>query len=98
MMPAVVVVSKTLELGPMSDPLSILKTRRALDTLRMGEVVRVLATDPGLVLDLAAFTRRTGHTILEYYQRGSQFVFHIQKKSLLPLHNQENKRNDCNHH
>lgn len=97
-MSAIVVVSKTLELGPMSDPLSISKTRRALDTVQGGEVVRVLATDPGLVLDLAAFTRRTGHTILEYYQRGDQFVFHIQKKSSLPLHNQESKRGSHNNH
>lgn len=46
-------------------PLPILKAKRALSDMRSGEILKVLATDPGSVRDFQAFARQTGNDLLE---------------------------------
>jgi len=49
----------------LSCPLPILRTKKALAQMSSGEVVRVLATDPGSARDFQAFARQTGNTLLQ---------------------------------
>lgn len=46
-------------------PLPVLKTKKALAAMKSGEILRVTATDPGSVADMAAFSRRTGFALVE---------------------------------
>ena len=45
-------------------PMPILKTKKALDKMNSGEILKILGTDPGTKNDLPAFCKRTGHVFL----------------------------------
>jgi tRNA 2-thiouridine synthesizing protein A len=45
-------------------PLPILRAKKALATMTSGQVLRVLATDPGSIKDFSAFAVQTGNQIL----------------------------------
>ncbi len=60
-------------------PMPIVKTKKAIDQLDAGQTLRILATDPGAVADFHAWTRRTGHKLLESEQVGKEFHFLVEK-------------------
>jgi len=45
-------------------PQPLFQTRKAIDKLESGEILEVLADDPGAESDLNSFARRTGHKIV----------------------------------
>jgi tRNA 2-thiouridine synthesizing protein A len=61
-------------------PLPILKAKKALAELQSGQVLRLIATDPGSVRDFQAFAKQTGNTLLSHTQNGREFVFLMQRK------------------
>ena len=69
-----------LDARGLSCPLPILKTRQALSRLEGGEVLEVLATDPGSVADFEAFCRSTGHTMLEKDLNAGTFRYRIERR------------------
>ncbi|MCU0964088.1 MAG: sulfurtransferase TusA family protein, partial [Burkholderiaceae bacterium] len=44
-----------------------------------GQVLRVVATDPGSVCDMAAFAEQTGNQLLEQSTQDKKFVFFLKK-------------------
>jgi TusA-related sulfurtransferase len=60
-------------------PLPILKAKKALSTMESGQLLKVLATDPGSVRDFQAFARQTGHTLVEPTSGEREFV-HVLKR------------------
>ena len=61
-------------------PLPVLRARKAMQRVGPGEVLRVLATDPGTVRDFQAFCEATGHELVEHSQQANEFTFRIRKK------------------
>jgi tRNA 2-thiouridine synthesizing protein A len=61
-------------------PLPILRAKKALTAMESGQVLRILATDPGAVKDFQAFSRQTGHPLLAHEQREREFEFFLRKK------------------
>jgi tRNA 2-thiouridine synthesizing protein A len=61
-------------------PLPILRTKKALATLQSGQVLHILATDPGSVKDFQAFSRQTGNELLEHSQKDKEFEFFMKRK------------------
>ena len=61
-------------------PLPILKTKKAIDTLSSGQVLKMLATDPGSVNDVQSWSKRTKNPLLEHSEGGGVYTFLIQKK------------------
>ena len=61
-------------------PLPVLRTKKTLDKMASGEVLRVIATDPGSVEDIAALARQTGHEMLESGQENDKYVFLLKKR------------------
>lgn len=58
-------------------PLPILKAKKALKDVPSGEILEILATDPGAVADFEAFCRQTGHELVEATQEGDVYKFQI---------------------
>jgi len=56
---------KEVDARGLNCPLPILRAKKALDEMQAGQVLRVLATDPGSVKDFAAFARQTGNELAE---------------------------------
>jgi tRNA 2-thiouridine synthesizing protein A len=55
------------------------KTKKALGAMTPGQVLRVVATDPGSVADMAAFAEQTGNPLLEQSTQDKKFVFFLKK-------------------
>jgi tRNA 2-thiouridine synthesizing protein A len=72
-------VRKTLDTKGLKCPLPVLKARRAMKELGSGDVLEVLATDPGSVKDFEAFCRTTGDRLLDARREGDIFIFEIEK-------------------
>jgi tRNA 2-thiouridine synthesizing protein A len=73
---------KELDARGLNCPLPILKAKKALAEISSGQVLRVMATDPGSVRDFQAFSRQTGNQLLEHSSSadGAEFVFFLQRK------------------
>ena len=72
--------AKELDARGLSCPLPILKTKKALNELASGEVLKIVATDPGSVKDMQAFSNQTGHPLLSSTEENRAFVFFLRKK------------------
>ena len=60
-------------------PLPVLRARKAIQKLNKGDVLRLLATDPGAVRDVAALCEATGHVLVEQAEAGGEYTFRIRK-------------------
>lgn len=60
-------------------PLPVLRARKALKTLAVGDVLTVEATDPGAPKDFAAFCETTGNRLLASDADGGVFRFRIER-------------------
>jgi tRNA 2-thiouridine synthesizing protein A len=72
--------TQTLDARGLNCPLPILRTKKAMTGLESGEVLEVLATDPGSVKDLDSFCTQTGNEFLSSNENHGEFVFLIRKK------------------
>jgi tRNA 2-thiouridine synthesizing protein A len=72
---------RELDARGLACPLPILRTKKLLNEMTGGQVVRVVATDPGSVRDFQAFCRQTGHELLESVQLDKEFFFLLRKKT-----------------
>ncbi len=71
---------KDLDARGLNCPLPILRTKKALSEMSSGQVLRVVATDPGAVRDFEAFVKQTGHTLLESSDANKEFTFLLRRK------------------
>jgi len=60
-------------------PLPILRAKKTLAGMQAGQVLRIVATDPGSVKDFEAFSKQTGNQLLESGEESGKFVFRIKK-------------------
>ncbi|MDA8066806.1 MAG: sulfurtransferase TusA family protein [Thermaerobacter sp.] len=56
---------RTLDASGLCCPVPVLKTKAAMETLAVSQVLEVIATDAGARADLAAWCRRTGQTLVQ---------------------------------
>ena len=61
-------------------PLPILKAKKALAQLESGQILRVLATDPGAARDFEFFAHQTGNTLLAAHKNETEFTFYLRRK------------------
>jgi tRNA 2-thiouridine synthesizing protein A len=71
---------EVLDCSGLSCPMPILKTKKAIDQLSSGQVLKMIATDPGSKPDVDAWSRKTGHQVLDYQQDGNKHIFLIKKR------------------
>ena len=62
-------------------PLPILRAKKALADMESGQILKVLATDPGSQRDFAAFSKQTGNEIVDVSTTGDKvFVFLMRRR------------------
>jgi len=71
---------RELDARGLNCPLPILRTKKALNDMATGGVLKVLATDPASVKDFEAFSRQTGNALLEHSESGGVFEFYLRRK------------------
>jgi len=60
-------------------PLPILRAKKSIQSLSVGQVLRIVSTDPGSVKDFEAFCKQTGNELLDSAQDGGEYAFNIRK-------------------
>ncbi len=74
-----VIPDETLDCSGLACPMPILKTKKAIDAMQVGQVLKMIATDPGSASDMDAWTQKTGHELVGSEQDGAKFIFYIKK-------------------
>lgn len=69
----------TLDVKGLNCPLPILRAKKAMKGVAAGDVLQVVATDPGSVKDFEAFCKQTGNELLETAEDGGVYTFQIKK-------------------
>ncbi|MGZ5715864.1 MAG: sulfurtransferase TusA family protein [Caldimonas sp.] len=71
---------RELDTRGMNCPLPILKAKKALGEMSSGDVLKVVATDPGSVRDFQAFARQTGNELLEQSSANDEYVHFLRRR------------------
>jgi tRNA 2-thiouridine synthesizing protein A len=70
---------KELDAKNLNCPLPILRCKKGLSDINAGQILKVMATDPGSVKDFQAFCKQTGHELLQLDDADGIFTFYIKK-------------------
>jgi tRNA 2-thiouridine synthesizing protein A len=71
---------KEVDARGLNCPLPILRAKKALADMQSGEVLRIVATDPGSARDFAAFAKQTGNELLESREEEKTFYFLMRRR------------------
>ena len=71
---------KELDARGLNCPLPILRTKKSLTEMMSGQVLKIIATDPGATKDFQAFAKQTGNALLSANEADKVFTFFMQKK------------------
>jgi tRNA 2-thiouridine synthesizing protein A len=73
-------IDKELDVKGLNCPLPILRAKKALSDMESGQLLRIVATDPGTVKDFVAFCRQTGNPLRSSSETPTEFTFLIEKR------------------
>jgi tRNA 2-thiouridine synthesizing protein A len=71
---------KELDARGLNCPLPILRAKKALNEMQSGQVLKIVATDPGSVKDFQAFSKQTGNELLSQSEADKEFVFFLKRR------------------
>lgn len=71
---------KELDARGLNCPLPILRAKKSLTDMVSGQVLKIIATDPGSTKDFQAFAKQTGNTLLAADEADKVFTFFMKKK------------------
>jgi tRNA 2-thiouridine synthesizing protein A len=60
-------------------PVPIFETRKKIDSMEEGQVLKMTADDPGSKPDIESWARSTGNELLEVEEEDGVFTFYIRK-------------------
>jgi len=70
---------KVLDCTGLLCPIPVIKTSKAIKEVEVGQVLKMIATDPGAPADMEAWARQTGHELLASEQEDGKFIFFIRR-------------------
>ena len=79
-MSAAIAFDKELDTKGLNCPLPILRAKKALAELASGEVLKIVATNPGSVRDFQAFAKQTGNELLAQQSEGKLFIHFLKRR------------------
>ena len=68
-----------LEARGLNCPLPILRAKKTLNAMSGGQILKIMATDPGSVKDFEAFAKQTGNELLDSSELDGEFHFMLKK-------------------
>lgn len=72
-------VDQVLDCKGLNCPLPVIKTKKAIEKMTVGQVLQMVATDPGSKPDMVAWSKSTGHELLETREEAGLYTFFIRK-------------------
>ena len=71
--------AKSLDVKNLSCPLPVLKAKKALKELEIGQILEIIATDPGSTNDIPAWTRSTGQELVDQKEENGVYYFYVKR-------------------
>ena len=68
-----------LDTSGMNCPMPVLKSKKAMKQLTVGQILKIISTDVGSKKDIPAWTRVTGQELVEEVEENGKFVFFVKK-------------------
>ena len=72
-------IDQVLDASGLNCPLPLLRAKKTLAGMSAGQLVKILATDPGAARDFEVFAKQTGHELLESGEEDGKFKFILRK-------------------
>jgi len=72
-------VALVVDARALSCPLPVIRAKKGIGEVQVGDVVEVLATDPGSMADFQAWTRSTGHELVKAEHDADRYRFWIRR-------------------
>lgn len=73
-------VDKEVDARGLNCPLPILRAKKALADMQSGQLLKVVCTDKGSVRDFQAFTKQTGHALVEQQTVGEELIHILRRR------------------
>ena len=73
-------IDREVDARGLNCPLPILRTKKALNDMKSGQVLRILATDPTALRDFQAFAKQTGNELLQHIEQDGVFSFLLRRR------------------
>ena len=71
---------RELDVRGLNCPLPILRTKKSLVDMTSGQVLKIIATDPGAEIDFQVFAEQTGNELLSSSETAGEFTFYMKKR------------------
>jgi tRNA 2-thiouridine synthesizing protein A len=78
-MESVYTIDQVLDCKGLNCPLPVIKTKKAIEKMQVGQILQMVATDPGSKPDMAAWSKSTGHELLATREEQGLYTFLIRK-------------------
>ena len=72
-------VDQRLDCKGLNCPLPVIKTKKAIETMVVGQVLEMVATDKGSKADMVAWSKSTGHELLDTREEPGFIFFYVRK-------------------
>lgn len=73
-------IHKEIDTRGLNCPLPILKAKKALTDMLSGQLLKVVATDPGSTRDFQAFAKQTGNELVDQQAQGGEFIHVLRRR------------------
>lgn len=70
---------KVLDVKGLKCPMPVIKAKKAIEEIAVGQVLEVVATDPGSMADFRAWTKNTGHELVAAEESGGVYTYRIRR-------------------
>lgn len=74
------VANQEVDARGLNCPLPILRAKKALSGLQSGEILKIIATDPGSKRDFQAFAKQTGNELLQIDETPNEWSFFLKRR------------------
>ena len=72
-------LAETFDASGLRCPMPILKTKKSIQSIEIGQILKVIATDIGTKKDFPSWADRTGNEIIELVEEGDKLIWYIKR-------------------
>lgn len=72
-------VNQVLDTSGKCCPMPMVETNKTIKGMESGEVLQIIASDPGTQVDIPSWCERTGNELLRHSNEEESFVYYVKK-------------------
>ena len=77
---SVLKADKVLDCTGLLCPVPVIKTMKAIKQIEVGQVLKMISTDPGAPPDMVAWAKSTRNELLDSHEEDGNYIFYFRRK------------------